>query len=718
VASEIFQRAIRVDPHNVKALAFLASCYLNLIESSNKDESTFSVINKIIELSKDRQLDLLETVIAEVEFLAAQRRYDAGIQKLTEYSKVTGKFDPPIYYYLGWLFAQKGEYASAMKHLNMIPPNSFGVPILFYLRGFLFEESQDFVQAEAEYVRALAISKHHAKSILGRVRISEKKGELKTRAREIRFLLANPSYQNPKEYIQTLIYSSKLALLEKKPQAAVSALEDATRIDPRNETLKLEYFTLLSNLGSDPKFKMLAQMYSLLLEADRKQKAGNLHEAKATLLEAQDIFPKSTVPLEKIGDLFFRTGEFSRAHDNYKKALDLDKNNEQLAIKVIDSLIKNKETGEAEIMIAKYRTHPKLKSYVDRLAGDLAYDQGDYGNAATFYRKAMSRDTIDPEVYTAYANLMREADQCRDAQFFYSFAQRLDPFNYNAIMGTAKCILKSDGVESAVGRVQEELARLPKARADLLAGIAEIYFMAHDEAKALQFVQNAKEVDPEYPESYKIEGDIYYHQVSFKKEMKKFALEAWKSYSDRKNSDPYGYLKRFEVFLQDSNFEAADNELNSIFMISPRYPELHFRRAVMYRRMGRIKDGLQELELELKNNPRFDPAWVEQGESYLRDGAVNDALKSFSKAMSLNPKNSQAKIGAGYANYLKKQYASAIALLQAALSIDKGNPDIYKKLGMAYRDSGDQAHARQAFQNYLDLAPDAPDRAEYEAYKR
>ena len=710
------QAAIREDPHNVKALAFLASSYLNLIDSSNKDEKTFSVINKIIELSRDRDVVLLETVIAEVEFLAAQRRYDAAKQKLTEFSKAQGKFDASIYYYLGWIFAQKGEYGSAMKQLNMIPPNELPFASLYYLRGFIFEENHDYVQAEAEYTRALKVSENHAKARLGLVRVSEKKGELKKQAPLVAFLYAHPNFQSPSEYVRTLIYTSKLALLERRPREAKAALEEARRLDPRNQELELEYYTLYSHLGGDSSYKKLAQLYSLVLDAGRKQDAGNTHDARTTLIEAMDLYPKSPVPFEKMGDLFLKTGEFSRAYDHYKKALELEKSNGEIAIKLIDALIRNKETDEAEKVIAKYRTHPKLKSSVDRLAGDIAYQRNDFNNAAIFYRKAMSRDSVDPEVYSSYANLMREADQCRDAQFFYSLAQRLDPFNLNAIMGTAKCILKTDGVDAAVGRIQEELARLPKARADLLVGIGELYFAAHEEAKALQFIESAKEVDPDYPDTFKVEGDIYYQQMYFKKDLKKKAMEAWKSYSDRKGSDPYGYLRRFDMFLQDSSFDQAAEELNRIFLISPRYPELHYRRAVMLRKMGRIKDALRELEQELALNPRFDPAWVEQGEAYLRDENLNEAFKSFSKAMGLNPRNVQAKIGAGYANYLKRQYSSALALLQAALALDKGNPDIHKKLGLVFRDSGDQVRAKQSFQNYLDLAPDAPDRGEYESY--
>lgn len=715
-AATIFRKALAVNSGNVKALAMLASTYLNLIDSSNKDENTYSVINKLIQLSRMKQLDLVETLIAEVEFLAAQRRFDAAIQKLSEHSRVTGRLDPALYYYLAWLHAQKGEYPRAMSYLNQIPASALPMPRLYHLRGYLHEENQEYEEARNEYNRALKLHKQHAKSILGLVRVAEKTGKLKSIEKGILYLAANPSLQSPGEFVTSLIYRAKLALAEKQPKEALWALENALEIDPRNQPLRLEYFSLLSTLDSDPKHRKLAQMYALVLEADRNLKEGKSHEAKAVLIQAQDTFPKSSVPFEKMGDLFYQSGEFLRAQYNYKKGFELAKNPGELAVKLIDAYIRNQEWDEAQKLLVRFREHPRLKSSVDRLSGDLAYHRADYPKALQFYRKAMSRDTIDTEVYCSYANLMREAEQCADAQFFYSLAQKLDPLSQSAISGSAKCLLKTDGVDSAVARIQDELVRLPKARADLVAAISEIYFLASDDEKALKFADQAKALDPDYPDSYRIEGNVYLRRMLTRKDAKSKALEALKSYSDRKAADPYGYLERFEIFLKDSDFENAQAELERVFDVSPRYPQLHYKRSLMYSRMGRTKEALTELEAEIKNSPRYDPAWVEQGVVMLKLNRVDEALKSFERAMELNPKNAQAKIGAGYANYLRRQYTRALALFQAALSLDQGNPDIYKKMGLAYKDSGDLGNASKAFRSYLDLAPDAPDRAEYEQY--
>ncbi len=716
-AADTFQLALKYDGQNVTALAMLASTYLNLIDSSNQDENTYSVINKLIDLSKVKQATSVEILIAEVEFLANSRRYDAAIQKLVEYSKVAGKIDPSLYYYIGWLYYLKHENSNALKYLNLIPASALPMPKLYYLRGVLHEDNQEFDEAISEFKRALQYNPKHAHSILGLVRIAEKKGELKSMLKFIEFLTGNPSLQSPKEYIRTLLYRSKIALLYKRTDLAVSSLSQALELDSKNEELRLEYYTLLSQSVKDKKYKNLAQMYSLVLEGERFSHEGKTHEAITLFIQAKDTFPGSEIPIEKMGDLFYQSGEFNKAASNYKVAISLNPKAVHLSVKLIDSCIKNNDWDEAQKYLAKFRGVPALKSSIDRLAGDLASKQGNIQQAVVFYRKAMARDSIDTDVYTAYANILRSLDQCKDAQFFYSVAQKFDPFNMDAILGSAKCLLSTDNVQLAVSRIQDELVRLPKARADLTAGVAEIYLLANDEDRALQFADQAIDIDSNYPDSYRIKGLIFTHKMLSQKDAKKKALESFKAYSDRKPSDPIGYVSRFEIFLKDSSFDQALEELNRIFEVSPRYQELHFRRALLFSKMGKNKDALSELDEELKINPRLVKALDEKGNLLLRMNQLDDAMKCFVKSMEINPQGAPAKIGAGYINFLKRQFPSALALFSAELALDKGNPDIHKKMGMAYRDSGDSQRAAQSFRNYLDLAPDAPDREEFEKYR-
>jgi tetratricopeptide (TPR) repeat protein len=716
-ASEVFHKSLTYDPQNVSALSMLASSYLNLIESSNQDEKTFSVISKLIDLSKVKDATTVETLIAEIEFLAASRRYDAAIQRLIEYSKVTGKMDPSLYFYIGWLYHLKNENSNALKYLNMIPSSALPMAKLFYLRGLIHEESNEWEDAISEYKRARKLSKNHTRSLQGILRIEEKRGQLKSQVKIIQFLTEKFSLQSPREYIETLTYRAKIALLFKNLPEAVSSLSKALQLDPKNEDIRMEYYSLLSQLVQDKKYARMAKMYAMLLEADKLAKESMTHEATTILIQAKDLFPKSEVPAEKMGDLFYRIGEFDKASSNYKLALKINPDAGFVAIKLIDSSIKNHDWDEAQKNLAKHRGKPKLKSSIDRLAGDLAFQQGQYAQATQFYLKAMARDSVDTEVYNSYANILRESDQCKDAQFFYSIAQKYDPLNVDAISGSAKCLLKTDGLKAAVSRIQDELVKLPKARADLIAAIADIHLISNEYEKAILFAEQAIEADPNYPESYRILGLSYLAQLHVKKENKKKLLDAFLAYSEKKPSDPFGYMQRFEVFLKDLSFVQAEEELNKVFEISPRYPELHLKRASMYSKMGKTKDALLELEEELKINPKMVKALDQKGFLLLQQNELDEAMKSFVRSMEIDPRNPASKLGAGQVNYLKRQFSAAIALYQAALGLDKGNPEIHKKLGQAYRESGEQDKAAAYFRNYLDLDPNAPDHQEYEKYR-
>jgi tetratricopeptide (TPR) repeat protein len=719
-AAAFFHESLKYDGQNVNALAMLASCYLNMMESSNQDENTFAVISKLIDLSKVKDAVTVETLIAELEFLIASRRYDSAMQKLTEYAKITSNLDARIFYYLGLVLHLKGDNAGAIQNLNMIPVNNFPVPKLFHLLGRLYEQNGQLDEAAAEFKRALKYNKQHAKSLLGLIRVFEKRGNLKSKSAVtmVEFLYASPSLQTPSEFIETLHLRSKIALLFKKQEVAIKSLAEAIQINPKNEELKLEFYALASQASKSKKFGNLAKMYSLVLEGEGFAKEGKTHEAIVMFIKAKDEYPKSSIPTEKMGDLFYRMGEYTKSLKNYKDALKINPKDKTVVVKMVDSAIKSQDFEEAQKTLAKYKTDPKMKSSIDRLAGDLAAKQGFDRQAIEFYLKAMKRDTIDTDVYSAYAEILRKNERYKDAQFFYSIAQKYDPQSRDAILGAAKCLLKTDGLKNAVSRIQDELSRSPKVRADLLSAIAEIYLMGNNQELALNFAEQAIEADADYPESYRIKSMVYLEKMnSMQKDAKKNALQTLKEYAERKPVDTFGYLKRFEIFIKDSDFEKATEELNRIFEISPRFPELHYKRAVMYVRMGKIKDSLMELDEELKISPKSIKALDERGNVLVKMNQLDEAMKSYTRSMELEPRNPDSKLGAGYVSYLKRQFNSAIALYQSALSLDKGNPEIHKRLGQAYRDSGDQAKAAQYFRNYLDLAPDAPDRADYDKYR-
>ena len=51
--------------------------------------------------------------------------------------------------------------------------------------------------------------------------------------------------------------------------------------------------------------------------------------------------------------------------------------------------------------------------------------------------------------------------------------------------------------------------------------------------------------------------------------------------------------------------------------------------------------------------------------------------------------------------------------MKAAIDLDKANPLLYKRLGLIYRDMNDLSTACTAFRKYLEMEPDALDKADF-----
>lgn len=717
-AAEYLLSSASYDATNVKSLAMLASTYLNLIDSSNKDDQYFAVISKLIELSRAKSIDLPETIIADVEYYIMANKADAAHLRIIEYTKSHSSFGMEMFYYIAYVLYAKGDYSGAARYIGNIPDNQVSTAKIFFLKGQIAEALGVDGEAFQEYQKALKINERHAKSRVRIVALLHKSGKTKEAATQIEFLRKNTQLLTPKDIAAALYYSSMLKQILGEMDSALVDLEKAVLLDRKNHDYMLELYALRARTGDkDPSIKKKARMYYFIGEGEKAVKAGHHQEALNQFLAARQEAPDSPLPLVKIGDMFLDLKDYSNALPNFKKAASLRKDNIDVWSKYVEALIHNYEWEEALAAIKKFRSMPNAQSASEKLAGDLYIKQGMLPEGLAHYKKAMSRDTIDADVYVAFARALASAGNCTDAPFFYALGLRFDPLNFDAIIGTANCVAETESIDKAISDLQFELQRIGGTRAELLTAIAELQIRKGDWRLAQASIDQASQANPEYAVSWKLQAELFLKKAEPKKEDVNKALDAYKSYSDRNPSDPSGYLERYRLFIGKGEFDKALEELNRIYVVYPKYPGIHFYRGTLYSAMGNHSVAVSEFKEELKNNPNSVSTLVELGKVLVDTGSPKEALDLFTKAMQLAPLESEPKHQAGYANYLLKNYQGAAALFRAAIRIDQGNPLLYKRMGLVFRDMGDGGGAKQAFQKYLELAPDAADRAEFERYR-
>jgi tetratricopeptide (TPR) repeat protein len=716
-AAAKLQNSSAADINNVKALAMLASTYLNLIDSSNKDENYFSVISKLTDMTRAKSVDLTETVIADVEFFVTVNKPEAAQNRIVEYARTHQNFSIEMFYYLSLAFYARGDYQSASRYIQQIPDNKAFSPKVFYLRGLIAERLEDEETALREYGKALQLNKLHAKSRLRIASIMNQRGVIKDAEVHLNFLTHNPRLLSPKDLALAFYLHSLLTEQKKDVEVALGDAERAVQLDKDDHAYLLQLYSMRAKGGeSMVKLRTEAKMYYYLEEGENALRHGKPQDALTQFLQARQANDKSPIPLVKIGDMFRYLHDLGNAQENYRMAADRAPNNIDIWTKFIDVLIQSYEWDEAQKAMEKFRKLPVSQSAIDKAAGDMYAKQGDQAQAQLFYKKAMARESIDPTVYTAFAKSLMATQNFKEAPFFFALAQRYDPLNVDAIIGTAQCVANTDSIERAIGMLQDELQKSSSNRAEFLGAIADFQIQRGNWDIAQKTIDDAMSANPDYAYPWKLQAEVYMNNEGKDKKAFDKALQAYQSYSDRNSSDPSGYLERYRIFIRKAQFDKAADELGKIFGIYPKYPNLHFYKGALYGMEGNHKLAVDEYKLEIANNANNVQTLIALGKEYIELGALPEALALFNKAMLLAPNAGEPKHMSGYANYLLKNYSGAIALYNAAIARDPGNPLIYKRLGLVYRDVGDLQKAADSFQRYLQMEPDAPDRAEFARY--
>ena len=716
------RQAASLDINNVKALAMLASTYLNLIDVSNKNEEYFSVISKLIDLSRAQNVDLPESVIADVEFYLTAHKAEAAQNRIVEYTKSHQNYGVEMYYYLAQVFFERNDANSAARYLSQFPDQKAFSAKIFYLRGMIAEKLNDTEAALSEYQKGIHFNPNHAKCYLHLSSILSKQGKLHEASKSLNYLMLHPDLLTPKDLGQAYYLHANYSELEKKWDIAIADMERAVKLDPDNHDFLLELYTLQAKSGESKKTaQKMARMYYFLGEGEKLISQGKYQEALTPLLQARQSNDESFLPLIKIGDMFTYLHDAENAKMNYKLASDRAPGNVQVGSKYIESLINSYDWDSATQAIEKLRKLPSAKkppsveSSLDKATADMYQKQQLYVQAQTFYKRAMRHDVIDPLVYVAYGKSLMSIKNFKDAPFFFALALRHDPFNTSAIVYTAQCLAETDSIDRAIQTLQEEAKQRVGSEAELLSAIAELQGQKGDWTLAQQTIDQAFRIDPDFANSWKVQAQIYMNQEHIDKGALDRALSAYKSYSDRNPSDPSGYLERYKIFLKKTQYEKAKDELGRIFVIYPKYPNLHYYLGALYSIQGNHRAAAEEFQIEITNNPNNLQALIAYGREIEELGDSQTALNQFTKVMQQNPRSAEAKQSAGWANYHLKNFQAAVALFQEAIQIDQGNPLYHKRLGIVYRDVGDFASACASFRKYLDMEPDAPDKDDFKA---
>jgi len=164
------------------------------------------------------------------------------------------------------------------------------------------------------------------------------------------------------------------------------------------------------------------------------------------------------------------------------------------------------------------------------------------------------------------------------------------------------------------------------------------------------------------------------------------------------------------ALVVDGKYEQAATALGKAAALDPRAAYVQNALGVAYERLNRNRDALRYFQSAASLAPAWALPHLHLGLQYQAQGEKS-AEQEFKTAVQLDPRQPflREALAAYYRTRGRNQDAEQE--LSALVHVAPGYAPAYRELGQLYEITRDNSRAAEAFENYLRLAPDAPDRA-------
>ena len=167
-------------------------------------------------------------------------------------------------------------------------------------------------------------------------------------------------------------------------------------------------------------------------------------------------------------------------------------------------------------------------------------------------------------------------------------------------------------------------------------------------------------------------------------------------------------VQEAEELVQHGQYRDALARYNSILKTSPDSPVVHYKAALMERRLGYSDLAIRHLENAVALNPKYTEALLELGYCYLISKRYDKAEGMARILLEADPKDVQARLLIGDTEALAGSYRKALAGIETLCTEYPDDPLLFLRKGDLNLVLGNRTQARAAYLKALDMAPELP----------
>ncbi|MGC9318409.1 MAG: tetratricopeptide repeat protein [Armatimonadota bacterium] len=612
----------------------------------------------------------LDEDFTEAVRLFQERSYRPAISRLEQVT-TTDPENEAAWYYLGVVRYRVGELEDALEALRRVNEIRPGRPGTSYHIGLIYEE----LGAYDEAIRALQTELRNRQfknlaevfTALGRVYYWA------GRFHDAIDTLTEALEHNDK-YVEALYYRGLTHYQRKSYEKALEDFEEAVELVTDWDRLRRQLDRLIEREGQGtlpPEVRRRKQQ----IQEDLAQDYARAQEF------AQDLTMRPSLYLA-YGDAADANGDYARARNIYRMALDPDKGGNEadpLPHTRIGQAYFHQATdtfyNDGLLFKAIATADEAIRTVQEALKISAEFAPAHKTIGDTFYFQA---DTYisDPE-----RNIVSHSFE--DAIGAYDAAIEADPEYMEAYLGRAQAHLALEQADQALADLRTALEMAPR-KAGIYAAMAEAHMLNEDYSQAINAAQTALNLDPESAQAHNAAGLAHYFlgELGIASEHFSQAIEAdptaHQSYTNLGNAffqmgswhraraqyeealeriptpavantaiqRSYLYYLIARTYHHSGLYEREVEALNKALGLDAAYLEALTQLASAYAELGKYKAARQALQtaLSVSPGPEEDAAiHVQMGRLYEIEGRPYEAITSYGAALAAHSDNIEAR---------------------------------------------------------------------------
>lgn len=687
------------------ALGQLIYLYSDLIGDVKDRDKAIATIYKLVEIGRSKLLTDVNVAMGSALFYRAIGKPHTGLNILENFLRVG---QPNIQFLVTYLnlLIDVGKLIDAEKAYKKLsemenPPFEGYLAMARYLT--LEEKHEEankvLVEASEKYSKSVLLLLNYADYLL-------RQNDIKRFVSSLKAIKILEAERSPVYYSKYLEFMGMLSALQKDNASAVALFKEALKISESKElrsklaSLELGGSKAVENLILES--KVVELMRKARIEATNR----NWDKAFSYAIDAADMIDSYVPSKLLLARIQIERGFYKASISTLEKLHNEFPLDGDINFLLVEAYVAAQVFDKAQNLINKISSTKLIESYYYPSMLAHFFDAKDnLLVAVSWYKKSLALNPLNDAEFYSMAKLLLRHNKLKDVNTLIKKAITLDPENIDYLMIYAQVLYEFNGSNEAIGYLRSILERHPD-QAQVRAQIAIFY---HKSGQIKSFEREAQEI----LSSSKVDSSFYAYMIdsSILNEKQEDMIRYSKEYIKLNPGDLKRRMTLGAYFLEHQNYDEAVKAFKEIIERLPNYPKTNYYLAKIAMLQGDYKTSLQYADLERQYTPHLEYGYFIAGETLRRAEKYGEAIKMLEQAVARNANSVEALMSLAWIKSRQRFFDEAKEYYLRALKQEPGNLEAHKEIAYTYKAMGQSKLAIESFNVYLELDPNASDKA-------